>query len=43
MAVQVEINQHLYLDNETLRLHRDKIADIAKSFHEVFRGIAGEI
>ena len=43
MAVQIEINQHLYLDNETLRFNRDKIADIAKSFHEVFRGIAGEI
>lgn len=40
MAVQVEINQHLFLDDERLRIHRDKAASVTVKLQEVFRGIA---
>jgi len=40
IAVQIEINQSLYLDDETLRLRMDKVADITKMLGRSFRVIA---
>jgi N-formylglutamate deformylase len=40
MAVQIEINQDLYLDTEHLRLRSDGVADVSTRLHQVFREIA---
>ncbi|MFH1351165.1 MAG: N-formylglutamate amidohydrolase [Pseudomonadota bacterium] len=39
MAVQIEINQELYLDSERMRLKMDELADISKRLQQVFREI----
>ncbi|MEE9609738.1 MAG: N-formylglutamate amidohydrolase [Desulfatiglandales bacterium] len=39
MAVQIEINQDLYVDSVNLRVRMDKLADIATRLHQVFREI----
>jgi N-formylglutamate deformylase len=43
MAVQIEVNEGLYLDNANLRLHMDKMADASKRLHQAFREIAGRL
>ena len=43
MAVQLEINQDLYVDNESLHLRPDKVADISKRLQQVFREIGRKI
>jgi N-formylglutamate amidohydrolase len=43
MAVQIEINQDLYVDNASLQLDRNKLADIANRLQQVFREIARRI
>jgi N-formylglutamate amidohydrolase len=40
MAVQIEINQDLYLDSGRLRLDRNKLADVVQRLQQVFREIA---
>ena len=40
MAVQIEINQDLYLQSKTLHLDRNRLADIANRLHQVFRELA---
>ncbi|MFH0844651.1 MAG: N-formylglutamate amidohydrolase [Pseudomonadota bacterium] len=43
MAVQIEINQELYLDNVRLHLKMDKLAEISKRLHHVFREISRQL
>jgi N-formylglutamate deformylase len=43
MAVQIEINQDLYVDSETLQLDRNKLGDIANRLQLIFREIARKI
>jgi N-formylglutamate amidohydrolase len=43
MAVQIEINQDLYVDNESLQLDRNKLGDIANRVQQIFREIARRI
>jgi N-formylglutamate amidohydrolase len=43
MAVQIEINQNLYLDGVRMRLRMDRVAEIANSFHRIFREIASKL
>jgi len=40
MAVQIEMNQDLFAESETLRLDRNRLADIATRLHQVFREVA---
>lgn len=39
MAVQIELNQELYLDSKGIKLRMDQLADISKELHQVFREI----
>ncbi len=43
MAVQIEINQALYVDEETLQLNRDRLGDISNRLQQVFREIGRKI
>jgi N-formylglutamate amidohydrolase len=43
MALQIEINQELYIDGRTLRLRADKVSEVALRLQEVFREIARNI
>jgi N-formylglutamate deformylase len=43
MAVQIEINQDLYVDGKNLNLDRYKLGDIANRLQEVFREIGRNI
>ena len=43
MAVQMEINQHLYIDDETRQMDRFRVGDAANRLQKVFREIAGRI
>jgi len=43
MAVQIEVNQDLYVDKESLQLDRDKLGQIANRLQQVFREIARKI
>ena len=43
MAVQIEVNQDLYVDKESLLLDRDKLGQIANRLQQVFREIARKI
>jgi len=43
MAVQMEINQQLYVDDETRQLDRFRLGDVANRLQKVFREIAGRI
>ncbi len=43
VAVQIEINQALYVDDETLQLNRDKLGDISNRLQQVFREIGRKI
>jgi N-formylglutamate amidohydrolase len=43
MAVQVEINEALYLEGTRLRLRMDRVADIAKRFQKIFREIGANL
>jgi N-formylglutamate amidohydrolase len=43
MAVQIEINQDLYVDKESLQLDRKRLGEIANRLEQVFREIAREI
>ncbi len=43
MAVQIEINQDLYVDSETLQLDRNKLGNIANRLQMIFREIARKI
>lgn len=40
MAVQIEINQDLYVDNASQQVDRNRLADIANGLQQVFREIA---
>ena len=43
MAVQIEINQDLYVDKESLQLDRNRLGEIANRLQQVFGEIAREI
>ena len=43
MAVQIEISQDLYLDDDSLFVCPDKLADISKRLDRVFKEIAGKL
>ena len=43
MAVQMEINQQLYVDDKTRQLDRFRLGDAANRLQKVFREIAGRI
>lgn len=43
MAVQIEINQSLYLEEETVRMRVDNVADITKRLGQAFREIAARL
>ena len=43
MAVQMEINQQLYVDDETRQLDRFRLGDAANRLQKAFREIAGRI
>jgi N-formylglutamate amidohydrolase len=43
MAVQVEINEELYLDGARMRLRMDRVADIANRFQKIFREIGANL
>ena len=43
MAVQIEINQNLYVDNASLQIDRNRLADVANRLQQVFREIGRRI
>lgn len=43
MAVQIEINQNLYMEDVSLRFHTEKLADVSRRLHQVFREMARKI
>jgi N-formylglutamate amidohydrolase len=43
MTVQMEINQQLYVDDETRQLDRFRLGDAANRLQKVFREIAARI
>jgi N-formylglutamate amidohydrolase len=43
MSVQIEINQDLYVDKESLQLDRNRLGEISNRLQQIFRQIAREI
>lgn len=43
MAVQIEINEDLYMDPEGMRIQRDTLSELAVKLQGVFRGIARDL
>jgi hypothetical protein len=41
--VQIEINQDLYVDKESLQLDRNRLGEISNRLQQIFREIAREI
>jgi N-formylglutamate amidohydrolase len=43
MSLQIEINQDLYVDKESLQLDRNRLGEISNRLQQIFRHIAREI